>query len=324
MTKPWYSVCLSLALIVGVINSQAETTPTAIELLDSMTHASTGLNFDGTFVYIRGDQVNSMRVIHKASQDGEFERLVAQSGAAREVIRDRETVTCIFPDNKAGMMEERSPGKLFPSLQADKLQVMSAFYNFRLMGMDRVAGRATWVVNVSPKGAHRYGYRFWIDTQKHLLLRSNLVDLKGRILEQIMFTSISYPDLIDDRLLMPALSGKGYTWHLNDSDTLAQKQIKVRWDVSWLPVGFALHGHEVHRLSASDMPVDHMVYSDGLATISVFVEEIKNPSEVMIGYSVLGAVNTFSAMSNGYQVTVVGEVPPRTIRQIADSLRMIQ
>jgi sigma-E factor negative regulatory protein RseB len=144
-------------------------------------------------------------------------------------------------------------------------------------------------------------------------------------LEQILFTQIASPGTIADELLQPAVRGESYESYTRfdkgatpATDTAESTQ--EGWKVQWVPPGFSLRQHKVQRLAASDQPVEHIVYSDGLATISVFVEQLGEGGETLNGFSAMGAVNTYSTTSNKYQVTVVGEVPPLTVRQIAGSV----
>ena len=292
----------------------------AQQLINEMFSASRELNYDGIFVYRRGNRIDAMRLIHKADANGERERMVSLTGYAREVIRDGKSVTCIFPDNQAVMVEKSRPQKLLTAQLPEPIEKIANYYEFSVTGRDRVAGRATWVVNIVPKDGYRYGYQLWIDEDTKLLLKSELKDDSGWPVEQILFTQLDVVEDIPDQLLEPAISGSGYTRYVGTSDDIPVHAGDGEWRVTWMPAGFEMSDHEKQAMVANDMPVDHMVYTDGLAIVSVFVEKLENDPDAMQGPSRMGGVNAFATLSNGYQVTAVGEVPQKTVQLMANSV----
>jgi len=292
----------------------------ARQLINQMSQATRLLNYDGIFVYSRGERMDTMRIIHQATEDGEHERLVSLTGYAREVIRDQQSVTCIFPDNQAVMVEKSRPRQLLSGQLPEPVEKIVEHYDFLVAGKERVAGRSTQVVNIVPKDDYRYGYQLWIDEEAHLLLKSELKDSKGKLLEQIMFTQIEIKDSIPDHLLEPAITGTGYTWYNNASDEAPVNSGNSHWKVTWMPNGFKMQDHEKQVTLTGTAPIDHMVYTDGLAIVSVFVEKLNNDLDVMKGPSNLGGVNAFATLANGYQITAVGEVPQETVQLMANSV----
>ena len=294
----------------------------AQELFEKMTTATRTLNYDGVFVYSRGNHTDSMRLIHRADANGEQERLISLSGPAREVIRDNQTVTCIYPDNLSVLVERSRPRKLLPMLRQPALEI-ATHYRFVPLGVDRAANRPAWVIGIVPRTAFRYGYRLWIDAQTHLVLRSEVINSHGAALEQIVFTQLSLPESIPDELLRPSIDGAKFTWYDQSGKAAVRGGTDARgesWTARWVPEGFSLREHEVQPLSASSEPVEHLVYSDGLAMISIFVEKLPPHARPLKGFSQMGAVTAYSTTSNDYQVTVVGEVPPLAVRQVASSV----
>jgi sigma-E factor negative regulatory protein RseB len=286
-----------------------------------MFAATKTLNYDGTFVYSHGDSLDSMRIIHKVDNGREFERVLSLTGAAREVVRDNRVTTCIFPDNRAVMVARSRPNQFFSSAWPETVDRIANSYTLAVLSSDRVAGRETWVVGISPKHQDRYGYQLWIDRTWYLLLKSTVIDTNGKPLEQVLFTDIKLTDHIPDTLLKPAVDGRGYTWYINESQSESQAGPgKSRWTVGSLPKGFAMREYGIQAMSASRTPVDHMVFSDGLATVSVFVEELEGLDDSKEGHRSMGAVNAYSTLVNGYQVTVVGELPLVGVQRIATSV----
>jgi sigma-E factor negative regulatory protein RseB len=315
-----------LALAAAAVGLRAETPagePSPQLLFEQMAKATRDRNYEGVFVYARGSSADSMRIIHRADASGEQERIVSLSGPVREVVRSNSTVKCFYPESRSVFVEKSSPRKFLPSFQVSTDEVLRN-YKFVLLGRDRVAERRAWVVAVLPRTAFRYGYRFWIDADSQLLLRSEVVNSQGTALEQIVFTQLSLPERIDDAALQPTTDGSNFTWYdkggMSGSDPVEQIAAATQWRVQWVPEGFSQREYKVQRLAASEQPVEHFVYSDGLATISVFIERLQSQSDSLQGFTSIGAVNTFSTLSSDFQITVVGEVPPLTVRQVAGSV----
>lgn len=292
---------------------------TAQQLINNMSRALSTLNYDGTFIYQRGQQMDSMRLIHKADKDGEFERLISLTGSPREVIRNNESVTCIFPDNQSVMVEKSRPEKLVSPLP-DSIETLASNYTFAIAGEDRVTGRQAWIIHIIPNDKYRYGYQLWIDKQNNLLLKSELRNETGMPLEQIMFTQLNVLDTVPDALLKPSLSGTNYTWYENTPGKVSNKSGESRWKVTWMPAGFSMKDYEKKLSEYSDSPVEHLIYTDGVAMVSIFIEKLRKDMTVSIGPSRLGGVNTFARSFNGYQVTAVGEVPQVTVQGMANSV----
>ena len=303
-----------------VVSADGENTPRAQDLINQMSRASRQLNYDGIFVYRRGSRMDTMRLIHKADSEGERERMVSLTGYAREVIRDNKSVTCIFPDNQAVMVEKSRPRKFLAAKLPEPIEKVADYYTFSVAGKDRVAGRSAWIINIIPKDDFRYGYQLWIDEETRLLLKSELKDASGKPVEQILFTHLQVVDDIPDRLLKPAISGKGFTWYSGSTEEVPLPSATHVWTVIDMPAGFAMSDYEKQSIDNNVMPVEHMIYSDGLATVSVFIEKVKNSPDIMNGASHMGGVNTFATHANGYQVTAVGEVPQKTVRLMANSV----
>lgn len=163
-------------------------------LIRSMSRALRELNYEGTFVHMQGMSVSTLHILHASDGDGELERMRSLDGEAREIIRDHSLVTCIWPGTQSVVVSKSKPRRLLPDVDASLAG--NASYRLRVDGLDRVADRETRVVSVVPQDSYRYGYRFWIDDETRMLLRSMMLD-GNRSVEQVVFTTIVYPDYID-------------------------------------------------------------------------------------------------------------------------------
>lgn len=319
---------LLASLVIGgpvflpTATASGDTPPkTARQWLDSMSDALQTLNYDGTFVYLHDGRLEAMRIVHQASPGGEQERLIALTGSAREVLRDEKSVTCIMPDNKSVMVGQSRPRQPFPEVPED-LDSLSPYYQLHDMGEDRVAGLMARVIAVTPRDHYRYGYRFWIDTTNFMLLRFELKDVDGTAIEQVMFTDLKIGGRIPVASLEPSLTGEGYNWFRQEggSEHPAVSQVQPAWTVTLLPAGFKMTDSQRRRVRQGGEHAEHMVFSDGLATVSVYVEKVMANEPAFTGLSNMGAMNAFGSVLGDYQVTVVGEVPAATVQSVAGSV----
>lgn len=294
---------------------------TARQWLDAMASAVQGLDYDGTFVYLHDGKLEAMRIIHQLHDSGERERLVSLTGSAREVLRNNKSVTCILPDSKSVMVEQSRPRQPFPVVPRD-LDALEKYYRIEIAGDDRIAGYLTRVIAITPKDSFRYGYRFWIDKDSKMFLRSDLTGIDNRPIEQVMFTRLGIGGPIADSDLQPSLTGDGYAWYHQDNSKTAPENsgARPRWIVRRLPAGFDMTNYQLKRMHADGDATEHMVYSDGIATVSVYVETGAGEADAFTGLSSMGAMNAFGVVADGHQVTVVGEVPAVTVEMMASSV----
>ncbi len=287
--------------------------------LMKMNEAPRRLDYEGTFVYQRGAQLDAMRIVHKSEQGTVRERLVSLNGAAREIVRNEREVQCYLPDENSVVIEHRKVDtRRFPSVLPERLAELGIHYTFQLGGRERIAGRVAQQVVIHPRDAYRYGYRLWADRETGLLLKTELLDRQGRALEQFMFTQLRV-GTVPTQALQPENPGKGWVWYREDRAPPAAPA--QRWAAAQLPGGFKLSHQVMRRLPMRNKTVEHLVYSDGLATVSLFVEALDRQEKPgMQGPSHMGAVHAYGARVNGHQVTVVGEVPAETVAMIARSV----
>ena len=293
----------------------------ARQWLDEMSSALQTLDYDGTFVYLHDNKLETMRIVHQQTEGGEKERLVSLTGSPREVLRDDRAVTCIMADNKSVMIGKRRSHQPFPVVPKD-LDALSDYYHLEDAGEDRMTGYMTRVIKIKPKDALRYGYRFWIEKETRMLLKFDLTGVDGKAIEQVMFTSLGIGDGIPAAALKPSLTGDGYAWYRQESSD--RKPVKNTdapgWTVERLPVGFRMVNFQHKRMRQDSVSAEHMVFSDGLATVSVYVEKLAEDKTPVTGPSSMGAMNAYRAEVDGYQVTVIGEVPSATVQMIARSV----
>lgn len=308
----------SLALAFPLLAAESE----ALQQLERMAQAARTLNYEGTFVYLHGHHMESVRIVHGVDAKGEHERLVTLSGKTREVIRDNDEVKCFFPDDRSVQLDKAGPTPPLPLIKTPQVERISHLYRLELKGRERVAGREAAHVSVVPRDIYRYGRGYWIDQQAGLLLRADLIDDHGRVVEQMMFTAIEILDAMPKQSLLPEHSVKDFiVLKPAQREPDAASLEGPRWEAASLPPGFELMLMRHLSMHGKPGPVEHHVYGDGLTAVSVFVEAPGGEENEFIGHSRMGAVNAYAKRSGDTRVVVVGEVPAITVERIATAMR---
>ncbi len=316
-------VCLLGMLLAQPIVALADAPPDdAHAWLDKMARAVQRLNYDGTFIYWHDEQLETVRIVHQSDPQGDRERLVSLTGAAREIIQSGEELTCYMPDQKSVMVSKSHPRKPYPLNIPKDTSRLAKNYQIALSHNERMAGHDARIVTITPRDGYRYGYRLWLETETGMPLKSDLLDEHGTAVEQLMFTNIEFLKQVPPELLQPTLSGSGYAWH-NDADMAGETLISDTntWRVTRLPDGFMLTHHSRHAMPDSKVPTEHLVFSDALASLSVYIDQAGDDKRMLNGLSHMGAVNAYGAIVSGFHVTVVGDVPSATVRMVGESLR---
>lgn len=288
--------------------------------LQKMHKAAHTLNYIGKFVYQQEKQLSLMQIIHAADKDGERERLVSLDDTGREVIRTRDKVICILPDTKSVVVDKSRPDTQFPPAFPMKLENVKNQYSFFLDKQEKVAGHRAQKIVIHPNDRFRYGHRLWVDVKTGLLLKTHLYDENGEILEQFMFTEINFVDSVPEDMLKPHIQGN-YTWfeaEENSSNSEKNPQLS-NWSITKLPVGFSSDMKRHHSMP-NKTTVEHIVFSDGFSSVSVFIEMHKDKGPNIIGASRMGAVNAYGRKLDNHHVTAVGEVPRATVKLISESV----
>ncbi len=275
-------------------------------------------SYVGTIVYQHGGRVETSRLTHLNDQGNEYEKLVTLDGPPREVIRINGEVRCYYPDVKVIRVEPRTFRNVFPSLSPLQQVALTNYYDFRMAERERVAGIDTQAWVFVPKDGLRYGHKFWADAASGLLVKARIVDERNEVIEQFAFTEIAIGAKIDREMVNPTWPVTPPDWKVRKPGPGESEAKDTGWTVTRLPPGF-IKIVDHYRLLQDRRQVAHLVYSDGLVAVSVFIEPIGAASHP-IGVSRQGGINVVIRQQDDNLVTVLGEVPVTTVRQIAHSV----
>lgn len=315
------STCLVLILGLAspVLGSESDA---GLGWLKKMAGASRQLNYSGTFVYQHGGRTETSRIVHFVNAaGGEFERMETLDGPAREVIRTNDEVTCYLPDTKTVLIEKRGKRR-FPSLVPEQLTGVADNYTVRLGGMDRVAGHECQVLLLVPRDRLRYGHQFCADVASGLPLRARTISEKKEPLESFAFTELKIGGSFSrDKVRSKyASAAKGRDWKVDHSQfSTADVSADTGWILTQQPAGFKKLTEMKRSFAGRAAKVAHIVYSDGLAAVSVFIEPLPKTRPAQ-NLSHQGAVHIYMRPVSDHMVTVLGEAPAATVMQIANSL----
>ncbi len=316
---------LSLRLVAIVVlllpGLSLAASKTAMDWIQTMSEAMRELNYRGNFVYMHDNQLESMSISHMKDESGEKERLLSLNGEAREVIRDDKNLTCIWPSSRKVVVDFSRQNSFSPIFIPDDVEKIGSLYDMKIIGTDRVANHETVVVQIKPRDKYRYGLKFWISADSGLMMKSILVDSDNNVVEQVMFTSLELLKEGEelDIIAIPPI-GDDYTmvrYHSGDSSGSIVSQ--TTWQIGTLPKGFKQQSVLTRLDSASGKTFQQMVFSDGLASLSVFIEK-QSDRQLPSGASSIGAVNAFIREMKEFSVTAIGEVPAVTVKQMAESI----
>jgi len=311
---------VAAVLLLGVESAWAEPQGGARDWLERMSTAMSQMDYQGTFVYVQGDSVVTMRITHVADEAGIRERLVSMSGAPREILRDSNGVRWVLADDRSVMADQPFNRSFFPQLPVDLHDQTEQSYVLKVGGNGRIAGRPVRGIKVLPRDDFRYGYTLWLEERSALLLKWELIDHTRKPLARLMFTDIRMGSEVDAGELAPSSQLQKYRT-VESSLPSGQGQVTdpPRWQPSALPPGFELTAHRLFGRQDRGL-FEHLVYSDGLAAVSVYVESNGEIANQRTGLSRMGTTHAFSRVADDVLITVIGDVPEATVQFIGDAV----
>jgi sigma-E factor negative regulatory protein RseB len=300
-----------LVVATGVTYAQS---PETLSWLRKIHDATQRLSYTGTFVYQNGGRSETSRITRFVDASGDIEKLEVMDGVPREIVRTKDTVRCYLPDSRVVKVDRRTE-RAFPALVPERISALARHYDISLGETRRIAGFDCQAVVLTPKDDLRYGYKLYADTNSGMLLRAVTVDPAGESVEQFTFTQLTIGNVTRD-MVRPRHAVRA--WRVEEADAAPAKL--AGWGLASELPGF----HKVIELKrrlGESRPVGQMVYSDGLAAVSVFIEPLEGRREpVRTGLASMGAINIYMREVANHMVTVVGEAPAVSVQRIADAV----
>lgn len=296
-----------LALATSVAQAQS---PETLSWLKKINEATQRLSYSGTFVYQHGNRTETSRI----TRFGDTEKLEVMDGVPREIVRTRDTVRCYLPDSRVVKVDRRAE-RGFPALLPERIHALAQHYDISLGGTRRIAGFDCQEVLLQPKDNLRYGYKLYADVGSGMLMQAVTVDAAGQSVEQFRFTELRLGNVTRD-MVRPRHAVK--QWRVEDAEAAPARL--TGWSLAAELPGFHKVTELKRRLGES-RPVGQMVFSDGLAAVSVFIEPLDARRDpVRTGLASMGAIHIYTREVANHMITVVGEAPAVSVQRIADSV----
>lgn len=310
------------AIFLSLLSTVSLAADDAWLTLQKSAFAARELNYQGVFVYLNGKQTSSVQITHMNNAGREMTRNVvldsgAQANQPREVYSQGSDIVIMHKKDKKMVIEKRRGQNLFPAMLPTDLRAIKASYKASFGAKEFVAGREAQMIDLVSNDSFRYSYKIWADTEYGLLLKMTLVDSKNKTLEQIEFTQLSTLNSHDVNWFQPKID---VTKSYEMQDKTAVNHVDSDWIVAELPIGYVKVDHRALAVPGKVTPVDQMVFSDGIGSVSLFIEPMTKGMRPKMGQMSIGPTNICAHVLDGYQITVVGEVPAATVMQIAKAV----
>lgn len=308
-------LCCLLLLINSSVFAQQQD---GLFWLGRVVTAAHKLNYSGTFVYRNGGVEETSRITHLVDSGGEIERLEVLDGSPREVIRNNEEVKCYLPDTHTLIVEKRSQRRSFPALLPASLSGLAEYYSIRKGPVSRVAEHETQIVYLEPKDEFRYGQQLWIDVNTGLLLKIGLINERNESVETFAFTQLQIGGAIERETLKSKFATQSSKWRVQHVLAKESRSEDAGWQFKVQVPGFYKLAGMKREAQSGSPEVLHVVFSDGLAAISVFIELL--PENHELGMLSLGAMNVYRRIAGKHLLVVMGEVPQSTLKRLGDGI----
>jgi sigma-E factor negative regulatory protein RseB len=309
------SVAFLVAFLMSALNVSAA--DDAWLMLEKASQAAHVLNYKGIFVYQTGGSSKSVQITHMNYGHGEYSRMVVLDGSPREALSQGNDMVIFNPRNEKVVIEKKRGQSMFPALLPDNIEPIKSLYQAQVLGLERVGGRDGFVIHLSPRDQYRYGYKLWVDKEYGLLLKSMMIGEKNTQLDQIAFSQILLLDGQSMDWFRPTLDKtKAYVMEKDAPSKIDATEID--WDVAELPNGYRKVDQVKRMVANKQTPTTQLIFSDGLSSVSVFIEDIVKGARPKVGHTMMGATHFYAMVNEAHQVIAVGEVPEVTVTYFAN------
>jgi sigma-E factor negative regulatory protein RseB len=282
--------------------------------LRKMQSATQRLSYVGTFVYQNAGRTETSRITRYVDASGDIEKLEVLNGVPREIVRTRDTVRCYLPESRVVKVDRRVE-RDFPALLPEHIHALARHYDISLGETQRIAGVDCQTILLQPKDNLRYGYRLYADLNSGMLMRADTMDAAGQNVEQFMFTQLTVGN-VTRYMVRPRHGQKD--WRIEDAGAAPARL--AGWGLASELPGFQKIT-ELKRRLGDTRAAGQMVFSDGLAAVSVFIEPLENRRErTATGLASMGAIHIYTREVANHMVTVVGDAPAVSVQRIADAV----
>ncbi|HXN15453.1 MAG TPA: MucB/RseB C-terminal domain-containing protein [Usitatibacter sp.] len=306
---------------LGIAFSARAASPSdPLSWLERTVQAARSASYAGTFVHTNGDRTSTTRVAHLQVGGEEHERIEPLDGPPHEIVRRNDEMFCYFPDAKTLRLDRRITARFFPAILRASAEAIAANYEVKLGAIERVLGYDCQWIRLEPKDALRFAQRLCAELSTGLVLRAKTFNEQHQVIEQYTFTDLKLGSLVTRNDVRSAFETRTRQWHRDAQPRDEAKSVDTGWAIANLPAGFLKITELRRTLPGRSQPVSQIVLSDGLASVSVFVEPNAAPARTSEASTEDGTTSFFVRPMGENLVTVLGEVPVATAQQVGRSV----
>ena len=315
---------LALLLAFGCSTVSAQSTKLsqhdALAALNQVAYAGKTLDYTGVFVIQKGEYFETCKITHLGSQGQEKEKIERLDGDPIEITRVGPDLLVYMPGKKIVKSETGVSERSFPSLTQDQIATVGENYDVFVGTVDRIAGRFATHITLLPKDKLRYRHELWIDQKTGLQIKAQMYTERNELVEQIMFTEVVIGNHVSHAMTRSAYEDVAHSWKLDRGarSKLHRGATVKSWLVNKPPPGFK-QVMQLRRKIGEQQSRVHLVFSDGFAAISIFIDTRSN-NGFRAGLAKEGSLNVYRRVLDDQFVTVLGDVPANTVKRIGDSL----
>jgi sigma-E factor negative regulatory protein RseB len=289
--------------------------------IEKASQAARQLSYKGIFVYQNHQEMRSIEITHLNNNKEEFARIVNLDGPSRELLSRGDNVLVFNPNKENVLIQKRQGQNLFPAILPSNIEFVKSSYSLRFGDQERIGGREAQIVYLDPRDEYRYPFKMWLDKEFGLLLKMMILDHNQKIIEQVSFNQISFFASQDLNWFTPSVdTRKKYIMDEVPENIVSNEKYCV---ISNLPAGFREVSHVTRMMGRQPQLVHQWIFSDGLSSVSLFVNPIPKGQKSKVGELQVGSAHIFARVMNGNQIMVVGEVPQATIQKISNSIQSV-
>lgn len=289
--------------------------------------ASKRRTYVGTYVVSAEGKLTSAKIWHVCDGTQQMERVESLTGVPKSTFRHNDQVITFFPGAKLARTEKRGSLELFPNLLRSADSRIDEYYSVSRGGQERVAGVDADIVQLLPKDHWRFGYRIWTEVSTGLVVKLQTIDGRGQVLEQVAFSELQLDAPVKmEKLSQMMANTAGY--RVEKIDPVKTSAAAEGWSLRRAVDGFAPMGcfkrPGVAVQAAASVDTVQWIFSDGLASVSLFLEPFDRQRHVREGLAESGATRLLSRRIQEWWVTAVGEVPEQTLQAFSENLMRIK
>jgi sigma-E factor negative regulatory protein RseB len=315
--KRFVLACLFASHCLSALAEELEQDPW--QVLARAAQAARDLSYKGIFTYQTMGKSNSVEITHMNTGQGEYAHVVMLDGSPKEMLAQGRDLVIFNPKHQKIVIEKRRGKSVFPAILPSDLESIKALYYAKYAGTDRVGGREGLVVMLEAKDNLRYHYRLCADKEFGILLKVTTSNQRHENIEQVAFNQLNLFSTENMAWFHPKVDAKK-AYVMEEPVNAPSAGDNDYWKLSNPPNGYKQVDHYVRKVPGKLMPVNQFIYTDGLSSVSLFIEPLTKGVHPKVGKHAHGATSAFISVANGHQITAVGEVPLDTVENFVNTV----